>query len=181
MIAAMSEVPIKSQERLVRALLPAIVMAIAVFGDIASAEQAYIVDKTTVGIREGKTVSDPLLGVVDTGAKLEILERDGAFVRVRTEDALEGWLGIEYVMPEAPARDRVAELEARLLVAESALATYTESAKIQPKGELENPADGASGSFARSVVLALIGLGAGFLLGHRRSSREFPRLRGYRL
>ena len=58
-------------------------LLVASMGATADAETAYIVDRTSVGIREGKNVSDPLLGVITTGTELEVLQRDDAFELVQ--------------------------------------------------------------------------------------------------
>jgi hypothetical protein len=164
-----------------RRILGAAIVAIAVFSLGAQAQKAYIVDKTSVGIRAGKTVSDSLLGVAETGESLEILATEDGFVRVRTPEGIEGWLGIEYVMAELPARDRVAQLEASLEEALSALAAIDKSTEAHTMAASGQPRSGASESSVWSVLLALISLGAGFLLGYRYSTRASPRLRGYRL
>ena len=148
----------------------------------AGAEQVYIVDHTSVGIREGKSVSDPLLGVLTTGTKLEVLKREDAFVRARTAEGLEGWLGAEYVMPQPPARDRVEALEARLMEAQTRLTTATTKAQIPLRPDVDLAQTAPSLSLMALLLFTSIGAAAGFVLGRLwRGAHESPRLRGYRL
>ena len=75
-----------------------------------SAESVYVDDKLRVGVRsEAKSREAPLV-VVTTGAQLEVLERDGGYLRVRTEEGVEGWVNGIYVTSEMPARMRLRQI-----------------------------------------------------------------------
>jgi hypothetical protein len=55
---------------------------------------------------------------------VQLLERDASLARVRTAAGEEGWVKATYLVPEKPARTRVAELEAELAGVRSENAEY---------------------------------------------------------
>jgi hypothetical protein len=50
-----------------------------------------------------------------TGTTLQVLRREEVFVKVKTEDGVEGWVDATYVMDEKPAQLALLELEARFV------------------------------------------------------------------
>ncbi len=77
----------------------------------ALAETLYIDDMVRVGIRAAPRSSDKPLKVATTGMKVEVLERDGRYIRVRTDDGVEGWMNSLYASEEPPARLAIASLQ----------------------------------------------------------------------
>jgi SH3 domain protein len=75
------------------------------------AEIVYVTDTLRVGLRTEPDGRVPPIGVVVTGAKLEVLARSRGFVKVRTEQGLEGWLKEIYVASQPSALERLEALE----------------------------------------------------------------------
>ncbi|NIR84612.1 MAG: TIGR04211 family SH3 domain-containing protein [Gammaproteobacteria bacterium] len=111
------------------------------------AENVYVIERLRVGLHEGKALESTIVEMVSTGTPLVVLERDGAFTRVRTPEGTTGWIDTEYVTPEPPAsreelrqaRDENAQL--RATVAElRQRTTELEQQRIQNPPEDSAPA-----------------------------------------
>jgi SH3 domain protein len=74
------------------------------------AETVYVDDTLRVGVRRNANSTETPLKVVITGAKLEVLERGNDYLRVRTPDGVEGWVGAMYVTSTPPARYQLEQL-----------------------------------------------------------------------
>lgn len=111
----------------------------------AHAETVYVIDKLQVGLRAAR--DGAVVKPVETGAALEVLERDGRFVRVRDRQGSEGWLETRYVSTEAPARLQLARLQEELSKARAQLAEAQTQVKAAP-----DVADAGKTDPAASVV-----------------------------
>lgn len=74
-------------------------------------ETIYVHDYLRLGIRAHPNSSETPLSVVTTGDALEVLERQGGYIKVRSEEGIEGWVSKAYVSSEKPARLRLEELQ----------------------------------------------------------------------
>ena len=106
----------------------ALVFALLFLPDSTWAEAGYVIDKLTVGIHQDNTLDSPILKLFTTGAKLEILKREGDLVQVRGPEGETGWMEAAYLTLEEPAgvvverlEKRAAELEAQLKGAQEKL------------------------------------------------------------
>ncbi len=140
----------------------------------ASAETVYVIDKLQVGLRaerDGATVK-PL----ETGAALEVLQRDERFVRVRDKAGAEGWVEVRYVSPELPARAQLAKLQEELGKTRAQLA----EAQARPANVAPAPvaAAGSEAEYELDYIWFFVALGmlaVGFVAGilwHRESIRR---------
>lgn len=75
------------------------------------ADTAYVSDTLRVGVRPTPDSQVAPTGVIKTGMLLEILESTGDYVRVRTEDDLEGWVRDIYVVNTPPAMIKLQTLQ----------------------------------------------------------------------
>lgn len=75
------------------------------------AEQAYIIDQTQVGIHQQNSVDSPIVKLVNTGDKLDILERSSKMTQVKTEDGTSGWIKNEFMSLTASSRDELEQLK----------------------------------------------------------------------
>lgn len=111
----------------------------AILAVLASApvlgETAYVDDTLRVGVRRNANSTETPLTVITSGARLEVLERNARYWRVRTEDGVEGWVGASYVTSTPPARVQLEALRAENARLKAALETRT--ADPQLVGELE--------------------------------------------
>jgi SH3 domain protein len=109
----------------------------------ASAETLYVTDSLRLALYESEDLSDKPLANLLSGAPVQLLERSGSLARVRTPAGDEGWVKASFLVPEKPARARVAELEAELAGLRSENAEY--------RGSRVN-ADESAEQLARSVA-----------------------------
>jgi SH3 domain protein len=90
----------------------------------ASAETLYVTDSLRLALYASEDTSDKPLSNLLSGAPVQLLERSGSLARVRTSAGDEGWVKSSFLVPEKPARTRVAELEAEIAGLRSENAEY---------------------------------------------------------
>lgn len=78
----------------------------------AHAQTVYVIDQLEIGVHRETDVDSVILAVIPTGTELQVLERDGEFVRVTTPDGVTGWVDARYVVDEKPGGAALAQREA---------------------------------------------------------------------
>jgi SH3 domain protein len=63
-------------------------------------------------LRSGETLGHRVLGSIAPGERLEVLQRNAGWARVRTGTGKEGWVIEDHLNPVAPPLERVGQLEA---------------------------------------------------------------------
>jgi len=123
------------------------VLVLAVAGAPALAEPAWVSDQFEITLRSGPSTSNAIQLMLDSGARLEVLERDQAsgYSRVRTGGGTEGWVLTRYLMNEPSAREQLQRLTSQLTSAESE-GSSLESQLGAVRGEYED---------ARSTISSL--------------------------
>lgn len=87
----------------------------ALAGGVAMAQDvAWVTDSLQLGLHRAQDTSDAAFRNLVSGTQLEVLERAGAYARVRTPDDQEGWVRSAFLVDDPPARFRVAEADAEL-------------------------------------------------------------------
>jgi len=66
------------------------------------ADTRYVSDRLIISVRDGQDQNAAVLGYLETAAPVEILEERGDFLRIRTEDGIEGWVRTQYIVSEKP-------------------------------------------------------------------------------
>lgn len=74
----------------------------------AHAETVYVSDMLRVGVRTEPGTDGAPISVVVSGMELEVLERKGNYMRIRTKSGVEGWVNSAYATKQLPSR-RIAE------------------------------------------------------------------------
>jgi SH3 domain protein len=90
----------------------------------ASAETLYVTDSLRLALYSSEDMSDKPLANLVSGTPVQLLERSASLARVRASTGDEGWVKASFLVPEKPARTRVAELEAELAGLRSENAEY---------------------------------------------------------
>ena len=82
----------------------------------AFAAPAWVSDEFEITLRSGPSTSNAISLMVDSGTRLEVLERDAdsGYSRVRTPGGTEGWVLTRYLMREPSAREQLETLTSRL-------------------------------------------------------------------
>ena len=76
----------------------------------ASGETVYVSDRFEIGVHDSTNIDSVILAVIPSGTALDVAERQGDFVRVKTPTGITGWVDARYVVAEKPS---VALLEER--------------------------------------------------------------------
>jgi SH3 domain protein len=66
------------------------------------AETRYVSDRLIISIRDGQDQNAAVLGYLETGAPVDILEEKENLLKIRTEDGIEGWVRAQYIVSEKP-------------------------------------------------------------------------------
>ncbi|NCF15332.1 MAG: TIGR04211 family SH3 domain-containing protein [Gammaproteobacteria bacterium] len=82
----------------------------------AYAEPAWVSDQFEITLRSGPSTNNAIQLMVDSGTRLEVLERDdeSGYTRVMTQGGTEGWVLTRYLMNEASAREQLQALTSQL-------------------------------------------------------------------
>ncbi|MDH3417206.1 MAG: TIGR04211 family SH3 domain-containing protein, partial [Gammaproteobacteria bacterium] len=98
------------------ALLGSLFAAAAAF-----AAPAWVSDQFEITLRSGPSTSNSIQLMLDSGLRLEVLERDAdtGYSRVRTPGGTEGWVLSRYLMSEPSAREQLQKLSSQLTSANS--------------------------------------------------------------
>lgn len=105
-----------------------VVLGLALASGAALAETAYVSDRLSAPLRWAQGEAAPLVKQLEAGAPVEVLERAGAFARVKDKEGAEGWLEARQLSTEAPARaqlgranEELKQLRAQLAAADAEL------------------------------------------------------------
>ena len=92
------------------------VLILTAFASVAQAQSAWVTDQFEITLRTGPSTSNAIRLTLQSGAELEILERDAdsGYSRVRTTGGTEGWVLSRYLMNEPSAREQLSELTQQL-------------------------------------------------------------------
>jgi hypothetical protein len=85
-----------------------LMLVLALVSVNALAETGYVSDRLSAPLRWAQGEAAPLVKQLEAGTPVEVLERAGAFVRVKDKQGAEGWLEARQVSGEAPARAQLA-------------------------------------------------------------------------
>lgn len=138
----------------------------------AAAETVYVIDKLQISLRAERDGAG--MKPLETGAALEVLQRDERFVRVRDKTGDEGWIEARYVSPEPSARAQLTKLQEELNKTRAQLA----EAQAKPDKVMPAAASDSGIAIALDYIWLLVGLGllaVGFAAGilwHRESIRR---------
>jgi len=85
------------------------------------AAPAWVSDQFEITLRSGPSTGNAIQLMIDSGLRLEVLERDSesGYSRVRTPGGTEGWVLTRYLMNEPSAREQLANLTGQLTSATS--------------------------------------------------------------
>ena len=77
----------------------------------AAAETRYVGDQLVITLRQGKSNQHKILKTIKTGTPLELLEEGDPYLKVRTNDGVEGYVLRQYISADTPKTQRIEELE----------------------------------------------------------------------
>lgn len=80
----------------------------------AMAKTGYVSDELIITLRAGKGADFKIIDYLNTGTRLEVLQEDENYMRVRTQDGKEGWVLKRYVTFEPPKAEVIADLTEKI-------------------------------------------------------------------
>jgi len=66
------------------------------------ADTRYVSDRLIISVRDGLNQDAAVLGYIETGAPVDVLEEREDFLKIKTEDGIEGWVRAQYIVSEKP-------------------------------------------------------------------------------
>lgn len=93
-------------------------LLLTLFG-VAVADTRYVGDQLIVTLRSDSGDNYQVLRSLPSGTKLDLLETDGKYAKVRTQDGVEGWISSQYLTDQPIARDQLAATEQKLATLDS--------------------------------------------------------------
>ena len=136
-----------------------LLLACALAPDRLRAEELYVIEQLVVSLNNAPDITGERIASLKSGDRLEVLERSGDQVHVRTGSGREGWIRSSYLSAEEPLRVRLAERTAEAtrlkddvsrLTAE--LQTARAAAGAAPRAEAGRPAAAAAAEHAEEAV-----------------------------
>ena len=126
-------------EMTMTAKIPAVVLCSLIAASAAYGEPAWVSDQFEIMLRSGPSTGNAIQLMVESGMRLEVLERDAdtGYSRVQTPGGTEGWVLTRYLMNEASAREQLGNLTSRLTNANTR-GTSLDSQLIAIKGEYDS-------------------------------------------
>lgn len=78
------------------------------------ADTRYVSDELIISVRDGQNQDDNVLGHIRTGTAVDVLEEEGRYLRIKTEDGLEGWVQAQYIISEKPNARIIEDLKNKI-------------------------------------------------------------------
>ena len=102
------------------------------------AEVAYVTDEVKIGLHKEPSNQSPIIKLVSSGTKLNIIERENDLVHVEEPEGVRGWINSQNILVSKPGKAKVIELEIAKKELEDRIKTLqSESEKLTPDGDLE--------------------------------------------
>lgn len=158
----------------------------AIWADDAATR--YISDETAITLRADKGMNAAVEALLKSGAKVELIENDGAsgYSRVRVAPGREGWVLTRYLSTEPAARERLAaahsalaEETANVRKLEGALVRLRQSTQIGGSAvrAASDPPAIPPASLRPSSDPVLVGTGAGLFIAGLLTGLLIPMVR----
>ena len=93
----------------------------------ATADTRYVGDELIITLRQGKSNQHKILKTLKSGTPMEVLEEDESYLKVRTEDGVEGYVLRQYITTDPPKTKRIEELEMRNTSLQNKIKTLEEA------------------------------------------------------
>jgi len=89
------------------------IIAITIFitSVVVHAEVAYVTDKIKIGLHQEASNESPIIKLVPSGTKLNIIERENDLIYAEEPEGVRGWLNSQNILNSKPGRTKVIELE----------------------------------------------------------------------
>ena len=121
-----------------RNLFYILAITICVTSMVVHAEVAYVTDKIKIGLHQEASNESPIIKLVPSGTKLNIIERENDLIYAEEPEGVRGWVNSQNILNSKPGRTKVIELETVNKELEKKILTLqNESGKLISNVELE--------------------------------------------
>ena len=121
-----------------RNLFYILAITICVTSMVVHAEVAYVTDKIKIGLHQEASNESPIIKLVPSGTKLNIIERENDLIYAEEPEGVRGWVNSQNILNSKPGRTKVIELETVNKELEKKILTLqNESGKLISNEELE--------------------------------------------
>lgn len=117
----------------------------------AQSDELYVIEQLIIGVSAAPDSTGERVASIRSGDRVEVLERQGEYVRVKLRTGAEGWVKGGYLSAEPPLRVQLDE-QTKALEAARAQATRLESALAAARSAATPAAEQASGSMPSTVT-----------------------------
>ena len=83
-------------------MLLSVAFIVSAFTTSVFADTRYVSDRLIISVRDGQNQDAAVLGYIETGTPVDILEEKEDLLKIRTEDGIEGWVRAQYIVSEKP-------------------------------------------------------------------------------
>ena len=105
---------------------------------VVNAEVAYVTDEIKIGLHKEPSNESPIIKLVPSGTKLNIIERENDLIHVEEPEGMRGWVNSQNVLNSKPGRAKIIALETTKKELEGKIETLqNDSEKIISNDELE--------------------------------------------
>ncbi len=66
------------------------------------ADTRYVSDRLIISVRAGQNNTSDVLGYIKSDTPVDVLEEEGRYLKIKTENGLEGWVNTRYIISEPP-------------------------------------------------------------------------------
>jgi len=102
------------------------------------AEVVYVTDEIKIGLHQEPSNESPIIKLVPSGTKLNIIERENDLIYAEEPEGVRGWINSQNVLNSKPGRTKVIELETvNKKLEEKIKSLHNESEKSISNNELE--------------------------------------------
>ena len=113
-------------------------ITICITSVVVHAEVAYVTDKIKIGLHQEASNESPIIKLVPSGTKLNIIERENDLIYAEEPEGVRGWVNSQNILNSKPGRTKVIELETVNKELEKKILTLqNESGKLISNEELE--------------------------------------------
>lgn len=113
-------------------------ITICITSMVVHAEVAYVTDKIKIGLHQEASNESPIIKLVPSGTKLNIIERENDLIYAEEPEGVRGWVNSQNILNSKPGRTKVIELETVNKELEKKILTLqNESGKLISNEELE--------------------------------------------
>ena len=98
------------------------------------AEVVYVTDEVKIGLHKEPSNESPIIKLVPSGTKLNIIERENDLIHVEEPEGVRGWINSQNILNSKPGKTKIIELE----TTKKELEKKIETLKSDPEKSISN-------------------------------------------